>query len=49
MYSPNFAVDNKAICLKLHYNGDNSYVFVNGKQITKFTSENSELIKYPCV
>ena len=34
MYSPNFAVDNKIFCL--HYTGDNSYLFVNGKEVTKF-------------
>ena len=44
MYSPNFAVDNKIFCL--HYNGDNSYLFVNGKEVTKFKVNNSELIKY---
>ena len=32
--------------LSLHYNGDNSYLFVNGKQICKFKAKNSELIKY---
>ena len=47
MYSPNFTVDNKTFCLSLHYNGDNSYLFVNGKQVINFTSKNSELIKYP--
>ena len=31
MYSTNFTVDNKAFCLTLHYNDDNSYLFVNGK------------------
>ena len=36
MYSPNFTVDNKIFCLSLHYNGDNSYLFVNGKEVTKF-------------
>ena len=45
MYSPNFTVDNKTFCLNLHYNGDNSYVFVNGKEVTKFKAKNSELIK----
>ena len=30
MYSPNFTVDNKIFCLSLHYNGDNTYLFVNG-------------------
>ena len=46
MHSPNFTVDNKTFCLGLHYNGDNSYLFVNGKQVIKFKSKNSELIKY---
>ena len=47
MYSPNFTVDNKIFCLSLHYNGDNSYLFANGKQVTKFKAKKSELIKYP--
>ena len=47
MYSPNFTVDNKTFCLSLHYNSDNSYFFVNGKEVTKFNAKNSELIKYP--
>ena len=47
MYSPNFTVDNKTFCLGLHYNGDNSYLFVNGKQVNKFKSKNSKLMKYP--
>ena len=47
MYSPNFTVDNKIFCLSLHYNGDNSYLFVNGKQVINFKAKNSELIKYP--
>ena len=46
MYSPNFTVDNKIFCLSLHYNGDSSYLFVNGKEVTKFKANNSELIKY---
>ena len=28
------------------YNGDNSYLFVNGKQVINFKAKNSELIKY---
>ena len=47
MYSPNFTVDNKTFCLNLHYNSDNSYLFVNGKEVTKFKAKISELIKYP--
>ena len=47
MYSPNFTIDNKIFCLNLHHNGDNSYLFVNCKEVTKLKSKNSELIKYP--
>ena len=31
----------------MHYNGDNNYLFVNGREITKFKAKNYELIKYP--
>ena len=47
IYSPNLTVDNKIFCLSLHHNGDNKYLFVNGKEVTKFKAKNSELIKYP--
>ena len=47
MYSPNFTVDNKIFCLTLHYNGDNSYLFVNGEQVINFKAKSPELIKYP--
>ena len=30
MYSINFTVARKKFCLSLHYNGENSYLFVNG-------------------
>ena len=33
VYSPNFAVANKTFCLSLDYKCDNSYLFVNGKEI----------------
>ena len=46
MYSPNCTVDNKIFCLSLHDNSDNSYLYVNGKEVTKFKAKNSELIKY---
>ena len=32
MYSINFTVTKKRFCLGLHYNGANSYLFVNGKK-----------------
>ena len=31
MWSPNSTVDNKIFCLSLHYNGDNSYLFIKSK------------------
>ena len=41
--SPNFSVENKIFVLSLHYNGDNSYLFVNGRKVTQFKSKNSEI------
>ena len=43
MYSPNFIAENKIFCLSLHYNGDDSYLFVNGKEVTKFKAKKSEI------
>ena len=43
IYSPNFSAENKIICLSLHHNGDNSYLFVNGKEVTKFKAKKSEI------
>ena len=43
MYSPNFSAENKAFCLSLNYNGDDSYLFVNGKEVTKFKAKDSEI------
>ena len=39
MYSPNFTVANKTFCLGLHYSGDESYLFVNGKEVIKFKAK----------
>ena len=39
MYSINFTVTKKKFCLSLHYNGANSYLFVNGTEIYKFKAE----------
>ena len=47
MYSTNFTVNNKKFCLSLHYNGDNSYLFVNGKEIHKFKAKDPEIVLYP--
>ena len=32
-FSINFSKANTKFCLSLHYNADNSYLFVNGKEI----------------
>ena len=39
IYSPNFTVADKTICISLHYNGDDSYLFVNGKEVIKFKAK----------
>ena len=31
------------VCLSLRYNGDDSYLFVNGKEVTKFKAKKSEI------
>ena len=46
MYSPNFTVTNKTFVLSLHYNGDNSYLFVNGKEVNKFKTKECEIKPY---
>ena len=38
IYKTNFTEQNKKFVLSLHYNGDNSYLFVNGTQELKFKS-----------
>ena len=43
MYSPNFSAENKAFRLSLYYNGTDSYLFVNGKEVTKFKAKDSEI------
>ena len=39
-YGINFSKANTKFCLSLHYNADNSYLFVNGKEIFKFKADN---------
>ena len=47
MYSINFTVTRKKFCLSLHYNGANSYLFVNGTEIIKFKAKDSEIVTTP--
>ena len=42
-FSINFTTEKKKICLSLHDNADNSYLFVNGKEIFKFKAENKNV------
>ena len=40
----NFTDFGKKFVLSLHYNGDNSYLFVNGRQELKFKAKNDQII-----
>ena len=44
MYSVNFADHRRKCCLSLHYNGANSYLFVNSTEIIKFKTKDSNII-----
>ena len=45
MYNKNFTQPSIKFVLSLHYNGDNSYLFVNGKQDLKFKAKAENLVK----
>ena len=45
VYSRNFTQPSTKPVLSLHYNGDNSYLFVNGKQELKFKVKTESLVK----
>ena len=45
MYSINFTVKKKKF--SLHYNGGNSYLFLNGTEIIKFKAKESEVVEIP--
>ena len=40
-------VHKKKFCLSLHYNGANSYLFVNGTEIIKFKAKDSKIVPTP--
>ena len=42
-FSIDFSKANTKICLSLHYNGDNSYLSVNGKETYKFEADNKNV------
>ena len=43
----NFTEQQKKFCLRLHYIGVSSYLFVNGVKIKKFKANNSEINAAP--
>ena len=43
----NFTVRGKKFCLSLHYNGANSYLFVNGVEQFKFKAKDSRIVANP--
>ena len=47
MCAINFTVTRKKFCLSLHYNGVNSYLFVNGIEIYKFNAKDSKVVATP--
>ena len=44
MYLVNFTVTKKVFCLSSYYNGANSYLFVNVKEIVKFNAKVSAIV-----
>ena len=42
-FSINFTKANTKFCLNLHYNGNNSYLFVNGTETIKFKANNKNV------
>ena len=47
LYSINLTKTNTKFCLSLHYNGSNSYLFVNSTEIHKYKTKDSEIIAAP--
>ena len=45
MYYRDFTYLGKKFVLSLHYNGDDSYLFVNGRQELKFKTKTDQLAK----
>ena len=45
IYSKIFSAVDERFVLSLHYNGDNSYLFVNGKQELKFKAKDDQIDK----
>ena len=48
-YPINFTQPNKRFVLSIHYNGSNSFLFVNDTKIYQFKAKNSEIKIIHCV
>ena len=46
-YSINFWRSQRIFCLSLHYNGSNSFLFVNATKIYQFTVKKYKITLYP--
>ena len=46
-YSIIFLRSNRKLCLSLHYNGSNSFLFVNAAKIYQLKATDSEIKEYP--
>ena len=40
-------MNRKKFCLSLHYNGSNSYLFVNGTEIVKLKAKDCKIVALP--
>ena len=40
----NFTLTKRKFCFSLHYNGANSYLFVNGREIYEFKVKDSKIV-----
>ena len=47
MHSINFTMTKNKFSLSLHYNGRNSYLFINGTEIYKFKAKDPEMVATP--
>ena len=48
MFSINFTKANTKVCLNLHYNGDISFLFVNGIEMLIFKADNKN-VNFPAL
>ena len=48
-YLIDFSRSNRKSCLSLHYNGSNSFLFVNATKVYQFKAKDSETKNIPCI